>query len=71
MRFNLLGLSIIDWPLNYIRRARFRKKPVINRERDTAAFKRTPGNVRVRLVRLEILDKINVTEIKWKRKKCT
>lgn len=61
MRFNLLGLSIIDWPLNYIRRGRSRKKPVVNRERDTAAFKRTPGNVRVRL---EILDKINVTEIK-------
>jgi len=43
MRFNLLGLSIIDWPLNYIRRARFRKKSVVNRERDTAAFKRPPG----------------------------
>jgi len=50
MRFNLLGLSIIDWPLNYIRRARFRKKSVVNRERDIAAFKRTLGNVRVRHV---------------------
>lgn len=66
MRLNLLGLLIIDRPLNYIRRAGACKKSAINLDRDSAVFKRASGMSASAFVWKFLIKQM--TEIKRRRK---